>query len=96
MCLWDSMTWVPLLQKVPGSDAQVSQKQLVPGTNKWFPQEQNILLSTEERQDSKIPLIRLAWDSAGAKLLNILDYQMVHVVLAGNLFVTARILGPYN
>jgi hypothetical protein len=62
MCWWDSETWVPLLQKVPGKDAQISQKQpvpgtdkwfpkvpKVPGTNKWFPLEQNTL-STEERE----------------------------------------------
>jgi hypothetical protein len=41
------------------------------------------MLHTEERGDSKIPLIRLALDWAGAKLLNILDYQMVHVLTCG-------------
>ena len=106
MCWWDSEAWVPLLQKVPGTDSQVSQKQLVPGTGKWFPQELEVpltnkwfpqelevpltnkwlpqvqkVLSTEKRQDSKIPLTRLAWDWAGAKLWNILDNRMVYVLI---------------
>jgi hypothetical protein len=85
-------TWFPLLQNVPGTDKWVPQHQIVHDTDKWVPQEKNVpvtnkwvpqeqkIPSTEEKEDSKIPLIRLAWDWTGAKLLNILDYQMVRVL----------------
>ena len=48
---------------------------------------------------SKILLIRYAQDRTGAGLSNITDYKTVPIltqVLAGNLFVTALILGLFQ
>ena len=45
---------------------------------------------------SNIPLIQLSWDQTGARLLDILDYQIVpvlFVVLTGNCYFTAPYLG---